>query len=55
MPKSRQKISELPEDDRPTEKLLKKGVSFLSDSEVLGILLRFFRLSCGSPSLKKRG
>ena len=38
MPK-RQKKTELIEDDRPTEKLLKKGASFLSDSELLGILL----------------
>jgi DNA repair protein RadC len=38
MPK-RQKISELIEDDRPAEKLLKKGRAFLSDSELLGILL----------------
>ena len=33
-------IRNWPEDDRPREKLLKKGASTLSDSELLAILFR---------------
>ena len=33
-------ISAWPKDDRPREKLLKKGARALSNSELLGILLR---------------
>src|SRR5256885_9891027 len=34
------KIREMPEDERPREKLLARGVSALSDSELIAILLR---------------
>ena len=34
------KIKELPEDERPREKLLKYGADKLSDTELLAILLR---------------
>ncbi|MBA2585851.1 MAG: DNA repair protein RadC [Chthoniobacterales bacterium] len=34
------KIREMPEDERPREKLLKHGASALSDSELIAILLR---------------
>jgi len=34
------KIKELPEDERPREKLLKYGADRLSDTELLAILLR---------------
>lgn len=34
------KIRELPEDDRPREKLLKRGVAALTDAELIAILLR---------------
>ena len=34
-----EKISSLPEDERPREKLVSRGVSFLSDRELLAILL----------------
>jgi len=34
------KIKDLPEDDRPREKLLKYGADRLSDAELLAILLR---------------
>lgn len=36
----RYKIKDLPEDERPREKLLKYGADKLSDSELLAILLR---------------
>ncbi|MBI5181995.1 MAG: DNA repair protein RadC [Nitrospirae bacterium] len=39
MTEYKQKIKEWPEDDRPREKLLKKGSTVLSDSELLGILI----------------
>ena len=39
MTEYKQKIKEWPEDDRPREKLLKKGAAALSDSEILGILI----------------
>ena len=38
--KSKKKIKDLPEDERPREKLLKFGADKLSDSELLAILLR---------------
>src|SRR3954469_25520970 len=38
------KISELPEDERPREKLIARGVSALSDAELIGILLRTGRV-----------
>jgi DNA repair protein RadC len=37
---SQLKISEMPEDDRPREKLLKRGASALTDAELIAILLR---------------
>jgi DNA repair protein RadC len=37
---SQLKISELPEDERPREKLLARGPSALTDSELIAILLR---------------
>lgn len=39
MSEYKQSIKEWPEDDRPREKLIKKGSSVLSDSELLGILI----------------
>lgn len=39
MTEYKQKIKEWPEDDRPREKLLKKGAAALSYSELLGILI----------------
>jgi len=38
-------IRSWPEDDRPREKLLKKGAGALSNSELLAILLRTCRRS----------
>ena len=38
--KTRKTIKELPEDERPREKLLKYGADKLSDTELLAILLR---------------
>jgi len=38
--KINKKIKDLPEDERPREKLLKYGADKLSDSELLAILLR---------------
>jgi DNA repair protein RadC len=37
---SQLKIREMPQDDRPREKLLARGASALTDSELIGILLR---------------
>ncbi len=37
---SQLKISEMPQDDRPREKLLTRGASALTDAELIGILLR---------------
>ncbi|HEX8281448.1 MAG TPA: DNA repair protein RadC [Chthoniobacterales bacterium] len=37
---SQLKIRELPQDDRPREKLMKRGASALTDSELIAILLR---------------
>ena len=37
---SQLKISELPQDDRPREKLLNRGASALTDAELIAILLR---------------
>lgn len=34
------KISEIPEDDRPREKLIARGATALTDAELIGILLR---------------
>src|SRR5437868_12195015 len=38
------KIREMPADERPREKLLKKGVASLTDAELIGILLRTGRV-----------
>ena len=38
--KAKKTIKELPEDERPREKLLKYGADKLSDTELLAILLR---------------
>jgi DNA repair protein RadC len=38
--KVKKKIKDLPEDERPREKLLKYGADKLSDAELLAILLR---------------
>src|SRR6187401_790994 len=38
------KIRELPEDERPREKLIAHGVRSLSDAELIGILLRTGRV-----------
>jgi len=38
--KTRQMIKDLPEDQRPREKLLKYGAESLTDTELLAILLR---------------
>ena len=40
MTQGKYRIKELPEDERPREKLLKYGADRLSDSELLAILLR---------------
>lgn len=37
---SQLKIREMPQDDRPREKLIARGASALTDSELIGILLR---------------
>ena len=34
-----QRISDIPEQDRPREKLLRKGAAALSDQELLAVLL----------------
>jgi DNA repair protein RadC len=34
------KIREMPQDDRPREKLIARGASALTDSELIAILLR---------------
>ncbi|MDQ6654259.1 MAG: JAB domain-containing protein, partial [Verrucomicrobiota bacterium] len=34
------KIREMPQDDRPREKLIARGASALTDAELIGILLR---------------
>ena len=39
-PRKKYKIKDLPEDERPREKLLKFGADKLSDSELLAILIR---------------
>ncbi len=41
-------IKEWPEDERPREKLLKRGVNALSDAELLALIIR-----SGDPSTKK--
>src|SRR5690348_16835520 len=38
------KIRELPQDERPREKLIAKGVGALSDAELIGVLLRTGRV-----------
>src|SRR4051812_23987237 len=38
------KIRELPQDERPREKLVAHGVSALSDAELIGVLLRTGRV-----------
>ena len=42
-----QPIKDWPEDDRPREKLLKKGAQALSDTELLAIILRSGTASTG--------
>lgn len=42
------KIRELPEDERPREKLIAHGVSALSDAELIGILLRTGRMGANA-------
>lgn len=47
-------MKQLPEDDRPYEKCKKMGVSFLTDKELMAILLRSGTKECNSLQLSER-
>ena len=47
------KISELPEDERPREKLIAHGVSALSDAELIGILVRTGRVGANAVDVAR--
>lgn len=47
-------IKSWPEDDRPREKLLKKGAGALSNSELLAILLRIGTKGTGAFDLARK-